>query len=420
MKFFKSNSTQTRFDTHEGQQYLVVPVVMARAGVEMNGAVIQESDLHAASWNGVPVTVTHPKDSNGNDISANSPDVLEKYKVGQIFNAKVEDGKLKAEAWVHVDKAGEELIDRLQSMDAMDVSTGYFSVIHNGEYKDIKPDHLALLPNEKGACSFDDGCGVRSNFMNKLMTNIRKVFGSGLTDELKLRMNERGFLEIAESLHSVLNDMNYGNTYHYVVDVFEEDFIYAVDKDGDVNYFRRSYSVNDGQVSLGENKQEVQKEVNYKPKTNGVNMIDELIANDASPFTEADKESLEAMSDETIQSLSEKFKAEPKNNKKEEKQEQPESVLSNDDKEALELARQARKEKREEFITHITANSQMCKDNLEKMDTNTLKQIASGIKPAADYSGRSFGTQTDKDEDIVKAMTTPSTAEIIQNKRKVN
>lgn len=426
MKYFDTNSTQPKLKTFDGKKYLVVPVVMAKAGVEMNGGVINEDQFHAESWNGVPVTYGHPKDSSGNDISANSPDVLEKWSVGQIFNAKVEDGSLKAEAWVNVEKANEiddTLIARLQAMDNIDVSTGYFSELENNEYKNIKPNHLALLPNEVGACSFDDGCGVRSNsFLSKIMTNLRKNFGSNIPKDIEMRLNESGYLEIAEQLHSVINDMNYGNTYHYVVDVFDNDFIYAKDGDGEIEYYRRDYTMNEGKIELGE-KQQVQKEINYKPITNGVNMIDELIANDASPFTADDKETLEAFSEDKIKALAEKYK-EPKGEEKTKtnsKEDAPkESVLSNEDKEALELARQSRTEKREEYITHITANSAMKPCELEKLDTNVLKSIASGIKPAPDYSGRSFGANNEKtsDEDVVKAMTPMSTAEYIQNKRK--
>lgn len=360
MEYYKSNSQKPRLETFDGTEYLVVPVVMAKAGVEMNGAIINQDQLHPESWNGVPVTIGHPKDHSGVDISANSPDTLEKYQVGTIFNAKVEDGKLKAEAWVKVHKVDEATLSRLKNMETMDVSTGYFSQIENGEYKDIKPDHLALLPNEQGACSFDDGCGVRANLFQRIMTNVKQAF------DTNRRSNDDDWRQMK-------------------ADLISDD--------------RTPFTAED-EESLHYMSQETMKilrdhYLKDEPKTNkkGKTMIDKLIANADSPFSENDKEALEAMSEEAINSLSEKYLNQPE-------PEKPGAVLSNEDKEALELARQARQEKREEYITHITANSSMCKDRLEKMDTNTLKDIAAGIKPQADYSARGFAMATN-DADMV-------------------
>lgn len=429
MKFYDTNASNPRFETHDGQRYLVVPVVMARAGVEMNGATITEDQLHAESWNGVPVTVTHPKDADGNDISANSPDVLQRYQVGTIFNATVEDAKLKAEAWVNVQKAGSELVERLKNMEAMDVSTGYFSQIEGGQYKDIKPDHLALLPNEEGACNFNDGCGVRANFKERVINTMKQYFGADkLSEAVKMRLNQKGYREIMRALQRKLDEMDRADATHYLIDVFEDDFIYKVDKESGTKYYRRNYSSGD-EISMGEQVQQVRKEINYEPVTNaGTDMTDQLISNEASPFTEEDREFLEAMSEEKITSLGEKYlndTEKPETNEKETKanEDKPETVLSNEDREALEIARQAREDKREEYITHITANSEMCPDKLKAMDTGTLKEIASGIKPAPDYSGRGFGTMkaSSTNEEVLEAMSTPSTKEIIMNKReKVN
>lgn len=419
MKFLKANATSPKLKTFEGVKYLVVPIVMAIKDVEMNGAIIREGEFHAESWNGVAVTLSHPEDYNGNAISANSPDVLEKYRVGQIFNTKFEDGKLKAEAWVNVDKANKidpKLIERLQSMDSMDVSTGYFSEVIDNEYKNIKPDHLALLPNEQGACSFDDGCGVRSNSktINELFANKE------IPEEARIRLNEKGFYQIAEDIRALINDDTSFNEYAWVEDVYDDYFIYVIDGEGELKYYKRSYSVSeDGEVMIGDQTKEVAKEITYKPTTNGANMIDELIANDASPFTENDRAFLEAKSEEAVKSLNEKYKESAPEPEKPEVN--SDSVLSAEDKEVLELARQAREEKIEEYTTHILANSQMTKCDLKGFSVNQLKSIASGIKPAPDYSGRGFGkpvTNGATDEDELAAMSTPST--IAVNTKEVN
>lgn len=339
MKYFKSNASETRLETFEGKDYLVVPVIMAKAGVEMNGATISADELHADSWNGVPVTLTHPKE-NGNDVSANSPKALEQFGVGTIFNAKFEDGSLKAEAWVNIEKANKidsTLVDRLQAMENIDVSTGYFSDIENNEYKDIKPDHLALLPNDVGACSFNDGCGVRTN---------------------------GGYISLAEH-YQLLRDNN----------------------------------LNNKNKSNMKNKEE---------------LIQSLISNGS--FTADDKEHLEKMTDTALESLKDNYLKEEKVEEKVEKAESA-PVLNEEDKEAIQIARDLRNEKREELITHIVTNSKMCKDKLAEMDTNTLQTIASGLRPEANYSGRVVTNGGSMDE-IIKAMTPMPLTDYIINKRK--
>ena len=167
-----------RRDVFEGQDHLVVPVVMIVEGV-LNGAMVPQSEFgrHVEAWNGRPIPVLHPEE-NGAAISANRPDIIERNTIGQIFSARSEGGKLKAEAWVNVAKAGRlgygDLVAQLETGAVVEVSTGYFADDENksGEFngvayhvihRNLRPDHLALLPGQIGACSVKDGCGTRVN-----------------------------------------------------------------------------------------------------------------------------------------------------------------------------------------------------------------------------------------------------------------
>lgn len=165
-----------------GKEQIVVPVVMMVEGVHngSRGPIYhdpEELGKIEESWNGIPVTISHPKDENNNFISANSPNVLESYAVGSIFNTHLEDGKLKAEAWLDVQRLAAispETLEKVQKGEIIEVSVGIFSDEveaegdWNGEHyiavaRNYRPDHLALLPGEVGACSIADGCGVRVN-----------------------------------------------------------------------------------------------------------------------------------------------------------------------------------------------------------------------------------------------------------------
>ncbi len=168
---------QIRYETFGGKKYLVAPVVAIRAGV-FNDALNPSDELAASvpSWNGRPLPVNHPKKGD-TFVSANSPDVLDSTSIGFFFNARWEDEALKGELWVDIDKAkqlgGEalEALQRLQRGEPLEVSTAYYSYDEEipGRFRgaayeqirrDIKPDHVALLPNGTGACSLQDGCGA--------------------------------------------------------------------------------------------------------------------------------------------------------------------------------------------------------------------------------------------------------------------
>jgi hypothetical protein len=167
-----------------GIEYLVVPVIMMVQGVRqaanasLGAELVQINEIakFPEGWNGRPVVANHPK-VGSSFVSANSPDILEAWQIGLVFNAHVDQDKLKAEAWIDKARAeelggdAEEIVTRLVDGETVEVSTGYFTNVidesgrfNGSEYigvqRDIVPDHLAFLDSTKtGACSIEDGCG---------------------------------------------------------------------------------------------------------------------------------------------------------------------------------------------------------------------------------------------------------------------
>ncbi|KKK79096.1 hypothetical protein LCGC14_2836960, partial [marine sediment metagenome] len=173
--------------THSGKPYLVVPVVMMVEGVHTGNHgpllhLMEDLGKFSDSWNGRPVMIDHPVDGDGIAISANSPDVIEDSMVGIVYNTKVDD-KLRAEVWLDKDKLAEvssDLLDNISEGKPIEISTGMFveeekqeGLWHEENYiaiaRNIRPDHLALLPDAEGACSNDDGCGIRNNMEGQNM-----------------------------------------------------------------------------------------------------------------------------------------------------------------------------------------------------------------------------------------------------------
>jgi hypothetical protein len=146
------------------------PVVMAIASVPMNGGLFPESEMKPDDWVGKPVTIAHPT-IGGRYRGARDSDA-----VGEIVNAWVEDGKLKGVIKVDVTRAG-RLADSIERGEEIDVSTGYFASDECPReggpcvHRNIRPDHLAIV--SQGACSWDDGCGIRSNLRTNHVTKTR-------------------------------------------------------------------------------------------------------------------------------------------------------------------------------------------------------------------------------------------------------
>lgn len=178
---FNLQTKLIRNATMEGRNYVVVPMVMLTEGVHRgsNGAMLypaEELSKTPVVWNMKPLVVNHPE-ANGVGLSATDPEVAESYKVGLIMNTRFEDGKLKAEAWVEeerADKVDDRIMEAIRNEEMMELSTGVFVDADgdagewNGEPYDCiarnyRPDHLAILPDKRGACSIADGAGFIRN-----------------------------------------------------------------------------------------------------------------------------------------------------------------------------------------------------------------------------------------------------------------
>lgn len=177
LTFNYSSAGGTRREQLHGRDYIVAPMAMLTEGVH-NGSggplYYPEKECRAAvqSWNMRPVVVYHPE-INGQGVSACDPEILEKQQVGMVLNT-VWDGKLRAEAWLEADRLSavdNRILDALEQNKMMEVSTGLFTdnEPEPGTYgteaythiaRNHRPDHLAILPDRVGACSIADGAGL--------------------------------------------------------------------------------------------------------------------------------------------------------------------------------------------------------------------------------------------------------------------
>lgn len=253
---------KTRFETLEGAQHLVVPMVMLTEGVHAgsNGPILylaEEGEKTPEAWNHKPVTLYHPT-INGVGVSACSPEIIETYRLGMIFNAEW-DGKLKAEAWLNVKKTKKvapELLAAIEKGEVIELSTGLFTdnEVIDGEWngepytaicRNWRPDHLAILPDSKGACSVEDGAGFNRNEEE---------------EESALQHNEASFGSLSGFLHKALKAEYGRDTYCYIEDIFRGYFVYS---ESGVMY-QQKYTATDTSASLVGNPVEVVRVVSYR------------------------------------------------------------------------------------------------------------------------------------------------------------
>jgi len=128
-------------------------------------------------WANRPLVLNHPKVGD-TFVSANTPDILNKYQFGVTMNPQVIDDKLKLEAWIDKDRVTEAggdfstTFNRVQAEEDVEVSVGFFTDVekvkgqfngqeYGGIWRNVRPDHLAVLTEGAiGACSVADGCGI--------------------------------------------------------------------------------------------------------------------------------------------------------------------------------------------------------------------------------------------------------------------
>ncbi len=326
--------THFREEMFDGDLHLVAPVILLVEGVHSGsgGSLYyspQEISAHVETWNGVPVVVSHPMDAQGTPLSANSPEHIERQAVGTLFHVHYDSNgaKLKGEMWINIlkaDKVSTGLVASIRSRTQVEISTGmgmdeisesgnWRGEAYEGIATDFRPDHLALLVGQEGACSWIDGCGIRANkgtdskatgkqegepvdnkdnlilladVADEEKPTIRKRIlnalgiketASNLSEKsirrAELIDNELGHNELYSKLQGLVDQLDNESWLHWLREVFDNEFVYEARSTnpsegmGGSKLYRRDYSVNaeTEEVTIAEEVEEVRQETNYVP-----------------------------------------------------------------------------------------------------------------------------------------------------------
>jgi len=277
-----------------GVEYQVYPVVMLAEGVHHGVGtdpvyyppqVLEASVPH---WNNMPVTIGHPVLSDGTHVLCNHDGTIrQEWQVGYVANVVFEEGKLKAELLLNtalVSQKSPSLFSFIENGGKLEVSTGLLAMDdgqagqwnseqYSASIVDMIPDHLALLPNSTGACSWDDGCGLRANekeIMNSGKESILIVLAKqqelgGLIDKVRRFVDSMDVYDRVTERSVVVN---------YLRAVYSDSFIYKQDlrrpnQPEQSVLLKQKYSVNDsGELEFVGDPEEVFEDLQYKPKSN--------------------------------------------------------------------------------------------------------------------------------------------------------
>lgn len=216
--------------TEAGRQFYVVPTTGIVPGVlpgSKGPGLYERADIAKDfdAWNGIPAVVYHPSEM-GNNVSAQHKGVLKRSCVGFLRNTRIrDDGSLQFDVWFDAKRTAKvdtRVMDAVKNGSKMEVSTGLYTdqVQANGQHngkdytwkaKNFVPDHLAILPDQRGACSLADGCGLNVNEWSEEARQAAAMTKEQHTKAAKKRLkaalyaSAEGNDEVAKSHEAVAN-----------------------------------------------------------------------------------------------------------------------------------------------------------------------------------------------------------------------
>lgn len=257
-----------------------------------------------------PMPLGHPK-VDGKHVSARDVQAVNEYHVGAwLQNVSHKDGKVTGDMYVNRQYAessekGKRLINRLDEMlagtnsDPIHISTGllYSGIAANGESKGKKYneiatnmmfDHVAVLLDEPGAGTPDEGVGIFVNaegdeqeVEQANLADAADCTREGMLNKTRFfftNASNFSFDDIQRAISDKLREGAGEDKWLWPETVWPDSFIYR----DDTRYLKQKYLIDDAgkAVFVGEPVEVVRKPTEYEIKTNGENdPMKELIIN---------------------------------------------------------------------------------------------------------------------------------------------
>lgn len=258
---------------HNGREHLVIPSFTLPDNVVMNGGLYPADEIAKSymSLKGTPAPIGHPV-VNGKAVKATSPEAINAHYCG-AWNHVVErdesTSRIYIEKWVDVEFAsqseqGQRLLAAVEAGTPLHTSTGLYcrrDLNTNGAAgyswiaRDMQFDHDAILFDEPGAATPEDGVG--------LMVNSAELVVNARLPELELNQAlENSYGQKKEALAAALKEV-YGSNdvYPYVEDFNDNRVIFYAN-----GYKMVDYELDGPAIVLGDTATEMRARTEFVAK----------------------------------------------------------------------------------------------------------------------------------------------------------
>lgn len=426
-----NNAAIRRTRNERGDIVYVVPSYTMPDNIIMNGGLYPAEEIEKAwkTLENTPAPLAHPMDANGNYVSANSPDGILYYQAG-VFNKNVQrvsdekyGHRLYVEKHIHLETAmkserGKRLIEAIDKGEPIHSSTG---VLVNVEYtagtlngkpyewiaRDFTFDHDAILLDEEGAATPDDGTGLLIN--QHLIKTMRRDGQTFAVHSAKLNVNQ-SFNDLREQLQAeVQQRFGEANKHIWLMDFGEDYAVFELDE----TPYKVGYTTDGENITLDSEAQEVKRVTMWEAVTNSIKGFfnrgnsattinqegDDMFKQHIENVLKANKIDYSKMTDEqkieAYDALKGNAAEQPVEPKGEQEPAQGEQVVNADIQKLVAdtvaqvmaaNAQAAEKAERDEIEQTLTANkSPLTRETQDKMTLNELHAVVNTFKRQSAY-----------------------------------
>lgn len=315
VKSLAINAANISTETIDGDEHIVIRgVVPVVDDVVMNGGFYPAAEINKSymSIEGNPMPLQHPKIGN-EYVSASNPRAVNKFHVGAWAENVRKDGDRVVmdmkinKRYASATENGKRVLARIDEMQAnssaepIHVSTGLLLSREQNKGKskgksyswvarNMRFDHVAILLDEPGAATPDDGVGIFVNADNSTeevetetvdLASASNCTQEGLVNKTRFYFTNASnfsFDDIQRALSDKLREGRTDDNWLWPETVWPDTFIYR----DDTRYFKQKYLIDDDGVAqfVGEPQEVVRKPTEYEIKTNGENNpMKDLIVN---------------------------------------------------------------------------------------------------------------------------------------------
>ena len=306
VKSLAINAANISTETIDGDEHIVIRgVVPVVDDVVMNGGLYPATEINKSymTIEGNPMPLQHPKIGN-EYVSASNPRAVNKFHVGAwAENVRKDSDRVVMDMKINkrfasATENGKRVLERIAEMqanadaDPIHVSTGLLLMREQNKGKskgksyswvarNMQFDHVAILLDEPGAATPDDGVGIFVNADNSTqevevetveLDGAANCTQEGLINKAKFYFTNASnftFDDIQGALSRKLREGKTDDYYAWPESVWPDRFIYRED----TKTYQQKYLINDDGTAefVGDRVEVVRKPTEYEIKTNGAN-----------------------------------------------------------------------------------------------------------------------------------------------------